>query len=68
MLLKERKLGEPRMDSGCKEFDRSIVVGDNGTVVTDATNGRRAIPIPKPNPSDASRRARGRTELHYVSG
>jgi len=60
MLLKERKLGDPKVDSGCKEFDRSMAIGDKGIVATDAADGRRAIYIPKPNPSDASRRARGR--------
>ena len=59
MLLKERKLGDPRMDSGCKDLDRSIVMGDNGTVVVDATDGRRAIYIPKPDPSDANGHAKG---------
>ena len=60
MLLKERKLGDPRMDSGCREFDLSMVVGDNGTVATEATGSRRAIYIPKPNPSDTNRRAEGK--------
>lgn len=46
MLLKERKLGDPRIDSGCKEFARSMVTGDIGTVAIDATDGRRAICIP----------------------
>jgi len=46
MLLKERKLGEPRTDSGCKELVRSMVMGDNGTVAIDATDSRRAIYIP----------------------
>jgi hypothetical protein len=59
MVLKERKLGDPRTDSGCKEFDRSMVMGDD-TVVIDAADGRRAICIQKPskpNPSDRGRRA-----------
>ena len=43
MLLKERKLGDPRIDSGCKEFARSMVTGDIGTVAIDAMDGRRAI-------------------------
>ena len=46
MLLKERKVGEPRTESGCKEFERSMVIG-GGTLVTDAADGRRAICIPK---------------------
>lgn len=55
MLLKERKLGDPRTESGCKEFDRSMVIGDKGTAAADATDGRRAIcTYPKPNPSDTS--------------
>jgi len=60
MLLKERKLGDPRIDSGCKEVARSMVMGDSGTVAIDATDGRRAICIPSPSPiratgADASR-------------
>lgn len=49
MLLKERKPGDPRTESGCKEFDRSITMGDKGPVVIDAADGRRVIfyiPIP----------------------
>jgi hypothetical protein len=67
MLLKERKLGDPRTDSGCKEIDRSMVIGDKGIVATEAADGRRAICIPKPNPSDTSRRARGRVDCYYVN-
>jgi len=66
-LLKERKLGDPRMESGCKEFERSMAIGGGGTVTTDAADGRRAIYVPKPNPSDTRRRARGRVECYYVS-
>lgn len=40
MLLKERKLGDPRTDNGCKEDARSTMIGDRAT---DATDGRRAI-------------------------
>lgn len=56
MLLKERKLGDPRIDNGCKELARSMVMGDNGTAAIDATDGRRAICIPKPKPSGGSGR------------
>ena len=51
-LLKERKLGDSRTESGCKELDRSMTIGDNGTVAIGATDGRRAIYTLKPNPSD----------------
>ena len=47
MLLNERKLGDPRTDNGCKEFVRSMVIGDNGAPAIDAADGRRAI-YPKP--------------------
>lgn len=53
MLLKERKPGDPRTESGCKEFDRSTMMGDKDTVVTDAADGRRVIlsqshkPVPR---------------------
>jgi hypothetical protein len=44
-LLKERKLGEPRTDSGCKEPDRSMMMGGRDTPAADAVEGRRAICI-----------------------
>jgi hypothetical protein len=62
MLLKERKLGDPRMDSGCRDRDRSMAMGDNGTAAIDATDGRRAICIPKPDPSDTSGRVKGKAK------
>src|ERR1700743_2425693 len=43
ILLRERKPGDPRTESGCKEFDRSIMIGDRDPVATDAADGRRAI-------------------------
>jgi hypothetical protein len=43
MLLKDRKLGDPKTDSGCKEVDRSIMIGDSGVPAIDAADGRRAI-------------------------
>lgn len=60
MLLKERKVGDPRTDSGCKDRDRSRAMGDNGTPAIDATDGRRAIYIPKPDPSDTNGHAKGK--------
>ena len=68
MLLKERKLGDPRTESGCKETDRSTVIGDKGTVATDAVDGRRAIRVPKPNPSGTRRQAGRRANVRYVIG
>lgn len=43
MLLKERKPGEPRTESGCNELERSMTIGDKGPIVLDAADGRRAM-------------------------
>ena len=62
MLWNERKLGDPRTDNGCKEFDRSMVMGDSGGAAIDAADGRRAIYI-----RDGSRRPSREENRCYVS-
>jgi hypothetical protein len=66
-LLKERKFGDPRTDSGCKEFDRSMTIGDSGTAVIDAAGGRRAICVSNPKSEGREQTRRSERKSHYVS-